>query len=283
MGWNRKGKFGIHTGRTLRNFSNENAKKCDEFAIVKELKFTDPVKHLSFDKNRVEQLGVDDGELPLAPSDGRIVYSMNKRKRWLLPDMVKEDVEQLYWDAMSETEEQSRSNSKPTTSRKKPNKKRDNQEPKLQLTVVERHAGNNIERSRPDCIGVTSSCSGVNPSKPHRKPRKTYAFVGDLKSRTGSEDEAFDAELCYEFLSPFPKKCWPLKRQFGRRYSYDFWGTKSKKKCKGRRNKWNVRPSVEMDGDNLSHDCDEVIMNFYGYTHALNVLNFLIKLSLFFS
>jgi hypothetical protein len=43
-----------------------------------------------------------------------------------------------------------------------------------------------------------------------------------------------------------------------------------------------VRPSVEMDGDNLSHDFDEV-NNFHGYTHALNVLNFLIKLSLFFS
>ena len=257
MGWNRKGKFGIHTGRTLRNFPYEHGKKCDEFAIVKELKFTDPARQLSFDKSRVDKLGVNDGELPMG--DGHIVYSMNKHKRWLLPDIVKEDVEQLYWEAISMSEQQSRSNSGSTKSCEKP-ENQGNQVPKLHVTVVERHAGSDIERNRPDCTGVMSSCSALNSSILNRQPRKTYAFVGDLKSRTGSEDDALDAELCYEFLSPFPNKCWPPKRQFAKSSSC-FSGTKSKKKCKGRRNKWHRRPNLENDADSfICHDCDEVLI-----------------------
>ncbi len=269
MGWNRKGKFGVHTGRTLRknptkNFYFSSSSFCDEFAVVKELKFTDPRKRLSFDKNKVDKLGVNDGGLSLG--DGHIVYSMNKHKRWLLPDMVKQDAEQIYWDAISESKRQS---SSPSRSMKpcKNTKNQDTQAQKLRLTVVERHAGN-IERSHPDCIGITSSWSSVNSSKPHRKPRKKYAFVGDLKSRSSSEDDAIDAELCYEFLSPFPKKCWPLNREVGRRtkrYNYCYKGTKSKKKCKGWRNKCYRRPNVEKDDDSLLNDGYEVSICYSSY------------------
>lgn len=249
MGWNRKGKFGIHTGRTLRNHPIQGyggGKKCHEFAIVKELKFPDPTGRLSFDKNRVNKLGVNDGGLV---DDGHVIYSMNKHKRWLLPDMLKQDVEQLYWDAISDSEQHISRSTKPC----KKTHHEDNQVQKLRVTVVERHAGNEMQRRHPDCIGVTSSFPSLNSSKPLRKPRKKYAFVGDLKSNCGSKD---DAELCYECLSPFPKKGWPINRQLRQLYNYNLNGNKSKKKCKGMRNKWHRRPNVEKYGGSLSHDCD---------------------------
>lgn len=259
MGWNRKGRFGIHTGRTLRNNPTNrsyytrgcvSSKNRHEFAVVKELKFSNHTRRLLFDKNRVSKLGLNDGELSF--DDGPVIYSMNKHKRWLLPDMVKQHVEQLYCNRISECEEYSRS---------KPCKKEKNQLQDVGVTVVERHAAYNIERSHPDCTGITSSLPGssLNSSTHQKKPRKKHAFVGDLKSKSGSED---DVELCYEFLSPFPEQCWPLNRQLGPlplnyRWHGDVRGTKSKKKCKGRRNKWNRNSDLEKDPDeNLSNDYD---------------------------
>ena len=260
MGWNRKGRFGIHTGRTLRNHPRDrfycshgriSSKGRYEFAVVKELKFNDPTRRLLFDKNKVSKLGVDDGELSF--DDGPVIYSMNKHKRWLLPDMVKQHVEQLYCDRISESEQYSRL---------KPCKKEKHQEQDVEVTAVERHAAYNIERSHPDCIGITSSLPGGSLNSPthQKKPRKKHAFVGDLKSKSSSEDHV---ELRYEFLSPFPEKCWPLNRQLGSlplnyRWHGDIRGTKSKKKCKGRRNKWNKRSDLEKDADeNLSINDDD--------------------------
>ena len=265
MGWNRKGKFGIHTGRTLRSHPTDrfyytrgcaSSKSRHEFAVVKELKFTNPIGRLSFDKKRVNKLGIKDGELSF--DDGPIVYSMNKHKRWLLPDMVKQDVEQIYFERISESEPYSRS---------KPCKKEKGHVEDVGVTVVERHAAYNIERSHPDCSGITSSLpSSLNSSAHQRKPRKKHAFVGDLKAKSGSEN---DVELCYEFLSPFPEKCWPSNRQLGSltlnyRWHGDVRGTKSKNKCKGRRNKWNRHSHLEKDYDNdLSNDYDTEVSISY--------------------
>ena len=254
MGWNKQGKFGIHTGRTLRNHPSRKwyyfpgscraNKKAHQFAVAKELKFADPVRQRSFDRNSVDKFGIDDGGL--SAENGPIIYSMNKHKRWLLPELVKKDVEQLYWDEVAASKGYS-THTQPCNEAKSEEIQGQN----LRVTVIERYAGKNIERRHPDCIGITSSSPKVYPSKPTKKPRKNYAFVGDLKSESSSKD---DVELCYEFLSPFPDNCWPSNRQLGELCGRNSWmtsniiGKKSKKKGKGR-NKRNRFPFVENDDE----------------------------------
>ena len=261
MGWNQRGKFGIRTGRTLRRncpswrYYYSRGSSCStihEYAIVKEVKFNDPIGRPSLDKNSVNKLGIDDGRLSF--DDSSIIYSMNKRKRWLLPDIVKRDVEQLYWEEISQSEQTTTQCSMRPCKKMKTEDSVRRKTKVTKVTVVERHAGSNIERGHPDCVGVTSSSPCLNSGKPQRKPRKTYAFVGDLKSKASSKD---DVELCYEFLSPFSKQCWPTNRQLGGRkrkyfYANDLNGKKSSKKCKGRKNKWYMRPDLHIDDEILT-------------------------------
>lgn len=181
--------------------------KCHQFAVVKDLKFTDPTKRLSFDQNEADKLCINDGGLSL--DDGHIVYSMNKHKRWLLADIIKQEVEQIHCEAILGSEQHFRST-------KRCGKKARNdghQEQTLRINVVERCANNNIQKRHPDCIGVTSSSpANTNSLESRKKPRKKYAFVGDIKSKCGSY---IAAELCYEFLEPFPDKRWPVNRDLG--------------------------------------------------------------------
>jgi hypothetical protein len=233
MGWNSTGKFGIHSGKTLRRYptrkyasgSLKRQNYAHEFAVVKELKLGNGVRNV--DPKTVE-LGLEDGGLPLEKDSP--IYSLNKRKRWLLPELLKESVGELFHKENDEKIPDSETKSKTKKSRK--DRKADT---KLRVSVVERHSSGDALRCRPDCIGVTSNAP-LNSSDPERKPVMKYSYVGDLKSEV-SDDEI---EVYYEFLSPFPKGAWPSNRQFRyyRRNSIDeVVGSKSKKKGKGKRSK----------------------------------------------
>ena len=243
MGWSRKAKFNIHSGRTLRRRPSrkyscrsylDSDKTCQQFAVVKELQLEEQDNYIA--RNKVD-FEFDDG-IPLTGNSFRrarpgrpdypgnpVIHSLNKHKRWLLPDLVKEGVEKQYETENKEIAE--------------------TESDKLRITVVERHASPYVGRGRGDCFGLTSNCPTTKPT-PVRKPTKAHAHVGDLISKRDSEH---DAELYYEFLSPYPENSWPGHHQVKCYTRYEVGevvGSKSKKKSKGRRNK-HYRHGVPQD------------------------------------
>ena len=237
MGWSRKGKFGIHTGTTLRNWPARKCTPiigkpnfCGHFAVVKEL-VEEPDHQVSYNARNQVNIEFDDG-IPMSSErphlyrgypDFPVIHSLNKHKRWLLPDIVKERVISAYEAEINEARD--------------PVSKEQTVSDKLRITVVERHTTPiNEERRGPDCFSLSSNYPSSS-STPLRKPTKSYAHVGDLKPNRSSERVP---ELYYEFLSPFPQKSWPYHQQVNFYGNYDFGrmvGSKSKKKSKGRRNK----------------------------------------------
>ena len=240
MGWNETGKFGIHSGKTLRRYPTRKTtgihgimkghvpKRENEFAVVKELRYE---REPTFGPKAVN-FAVDDGGLPLEKDS--LIYSLNKRKRWLLPELLKEKVTGLFYE---ENTEQLLDGDKENKSKKAKKEREQNADAKLRVNVVERHVSAETTRFQPDCIGVTSNAPYTKPN-PERKPFKKHSHVGDLKPKASADE----VEVYYEFLSPFPKATWPSNRQFRgsnfRDSRDEVVGSKSKKKGKGNRNKW---------------------------------------------
>jgi hypothetical protein len=119
-----------------------------------------------------------------------------------------------------------------------------------------------------------------NSCGPERKPGKKYSHVGDLKSKVSGEE----LEVYYELLSPFPKGAWPSNRQFRyyRRNSIDeVVGSKSKKKCKGKKNKCYLHgghrdESFEALDEYGSFDgCDDDVSIMLAIRLKFNLLNHL--------
>ena len=283
MGWNSKGKFGIHSGKTLRRYPTRkdggtNArfqygpcglpKRGNEFAVIKELKYGNRAQYV--DPKSVD-FDFEDGGLPLEKDS--LIYSLNKHKRWLLPDLLKENVTELFHEENNDEILYSEAKNK---SKKRKKQKADNE---LRVSVVERCSSGEAPRYRPDCIGVTSNVPH-NSCGPERKPGKKYSHVGDLKSKVSGEE----LEVYYELLSPFPKGAWPSNRQFRyyRRNSIDeVVGSKSKKKCKGKKNKCYLHgghrdESFEALDEYGSFDgCDDDVSIMLAIRLKFNLLNHL--------
>ena len=214
--------------------------RCQQFAVVKELQLEEQDNYIA--RNKVD-FEFDDG-IPLTDNSLRrarpgrpdyprnpVIHSLNKHKRWLLPDLVKEGVEKQYETENKEIADMA--------------EKDRTESDKLRITVVERHASPYVGRGRGDCFGLTSNCPTTKPTSV-RKPTKAHAHVGDLISKRDSER---DAELYYEFLSPYPENSWPGHHQVKCCTGYEVGevvGSKSKKKSKGRRNK-HYRHGVPQD------------------------------------
>ena len=240
MGWNSTGKFGNHSGKTLRRYPTRKhggtsahlqcgaPKRRNEFAVVKELKYGNEARNVD---PKTVKLDFEDGGLPLEKEP--LIYSLNKHKRWLLPELLKDNISELFHEESNEYALDAESRKSKAKKCKKERKlKKDN---KLRVIVVERHSSGDALRYRPDCVGVTSNVP-LNSSDSERNPGKKYSHVGDLKSKLNDEE----IEVYYEFLSPFPKNEWPCNRQFRyyRRNSIDeVFGSKSKKKGRGQKNK----------------------------------------------
>ena len=239
MGWNETGKFGIHSGKTLRRYptrknGDSKSQSRNEFAVVKELRCGKKVKNVDTAKLGLE---FEDGGLPLEKHS--LVYSLNKHKRWLLPEMLKENVNEMFHEE-NDNEKTDLGKKKKTKKPKKGGKEK--ADSKLHVSVVERHCSTSGKSwwYRPDCVGVTSNAP-LNPLEPERKPKKKYAHVGDLKSKVDDEE----MEIYYEFLAPHPKKVWLNNRYITCHERDSFMGAeqrpKLKKKDKGKRKKGHGR------------------------------------------
>lgn len=265
MGWNGTGKFGIHSGKTLRRYPTRKTtgvhgvmrghvpKRENEFAVVKEVRYG---RVPNFGPQAVDFI-VDDGGLPLEKDS--LIYSLNKRKRWLLPELLKEKVTELFYEEDSNQILDGDKKNK----RKKPKKEREQNADatKLRVNVVERHVSAETTRFQPDCTGVTSNAPSTKPN-PERKPFKKHSHVGDLKPKVSADE----VEVYYEFLSPFPKATWPSKRQFRgtnlRDLRDEVVGSKSKKKGKGNRNKWYLHGG---QSEELLEEYDKQSLDDYNY------------------
>ncbi|EDO47093.1 predicted protein [Nematostella vectensis] len=222
MGWNERGKYGIHHGRTLRYnerlpyFLGSNTPS--EFLMKHsgdKRGFSDP-KAASFLN---EAYGIDDGldivcglVVPNASFE-RIhpipLYSLGKRKRWLLPELVKERM----MESPNDNED-------------------DSDEEELGVCITERHV--HFSHSL-DC-----NCLSVATGKGKRgnvfKPKKTYSTKRDL-NRGGVGDRL----LCYEVCSATPSQSWPnyIERKFYKRWDMELGRNRDKASCKVRKNKGN--------------------------------------------
>ena len=264
MGWNDMGKFGIHSGKTVRRYPTRKytgfqgngkghlPKRESEFAVVKELRYAGAPNFVP----KAVDFPVDDGGLPLDRNS--LIYSLNKRKRWLLPEMVKEKVSELFYD---ENSDEILDSDKKNNIKRPKNERKQNTDSKLRVNVVERHISIETTRFQPDCTGVTSSVPCAK-SKPERKAFKKHSYVGDLKPKVGADE----VEVYYEFLSPFPKAAWPSNRQYHANFLRDsrdeVVGLKSKKKGKGHRNKWYLHGG---QSDELLEEYDLQSLDDYDY------------------
>ena len=115
MVWKESGKYGIHTGRTLRrkpfgricagdrgfltktfvnsdiNFTDQDFKRCLRKFSIQEGFSDEEVVNESRLKHRHRGLGFGRGA-----SDNLVLYSIAKRKRWLLPTILREKIPEDY-------------------------------------------------------------------------------------------------------------------------------------------------------------------------------------------
>ncbi|XP_077983287.1 uncharacterized protein LOC144438128 [Glandiceps talaboti] len=219
MGKNKTGRFGIHSANTIRRTRSVSrhlkVTHNGQFKIVKKVKHVESeIERERIIQDFADQL--DDGGLEASMIEGEktslveqnpiwasdLVYSMNKKKRWLLPDLLQRDL-------LFEHE--------------------DYGEIDYRVVVVERETSEYCFGSkRPDCLSVTDSKS----EKPYKAPKRNkYAYANDLlnkdrpskktrkKKELKAEDEVIDTEptleepeLIYEVCYARPKDSFPLNK-----------------------------------------------------------------------
>lgn len=260
MVWHEVGKYGVHNGRTLRSPSKppraspySRAGYITKVVVKKDDQLeTDEIKkHLKnfriadgFDNDFVvaesHHRGFDpDNEWSRGYQSYDAVLSLNKKKRWLLPQLVREKL-----NADKEVLEGG-----------------DVLEPRVVL--IERKAANSQDYEsslrrmrRGDCCGVVdSSAEELSSSIEKENEKKKLYHVGDKYKRS------LGTEINYEVCQSISANSWPnLKETRPNNERFSFWygdfrnrGKKSKKKTE--MTKYYVSDFDGMEGD--YHDYDE--------------------------
>ena len=234
MVWKETGKFGVHTGRTLRKSAEQSFNRRDRGFLIKSV--TNPDSNFTDEDIRrcLKRFQIQDGlnvENVVKESresrhhrlwhvggrgipDNSVLYSLGKRKRWLMSTVLRE---QIPGDYDSEND--------------------------YNVVLVERESLNNSSwycRSprlkRGDCSEVVD---GQNVKKPKRRK---FAHVGDLWSRSDK------TEIFYEVNHTESASSWPSFLQYDWRESRD--QNKARCKQKGTKNKrrmWGELTKNELD------------------------------------
>lgn len=233
MVWKETGKFGVHTGRTLRKSSEQYFNRRDRGFLIKtvtnpDINFTDEGIRRCLKKFQIQDgLNVENvvkesresrhrrhWHVGHAVHDDSVLYSLGKRKRWLVSTVLREEIPEDY-----------------------------DSENDYNVVLVERESLNNSSwycRSprlkRGDCSEVLN---GENVRKPKRRK---FAHVGDLWS---SSDKT---EIFYEVNHTESATSWPSYLQYDWRESRD--QNKARCKQKGTKNKkrmWGEFSKNELD------------------------------------
>lgn len=219
MVWKGSGKFGIHTGRTLRktagkacssrrdrgfliktvtnpdlNFTDEDIKRClKKFQVQDGLNDEDVVKESHH--NRHWRFGGGGFH------DDTVLYSLGKRKRWLVPAVLREQIPEDY-----------------------------DSENDYKVVLVERVSINDSSWYCRSPRLKRGDCSAVLDGEDVRKPkRRKFAHVGDLRN------DSDKTEIFYEVNQTECGTSWPSYLQHDWRESRD--QNKARCKKKGKKNK----------------------------------------------
>lgn len=217
MVWKERGKYGIHTGRTLRKPSKSVSLKDSGFLIKTiintEINFSDQDARRCL-KNFQADDGFDDEDVVSESrhhrhwgfggggwSDNSLLYSIGKRKRWLMPTVLRERISENF-DSDSD----------------------------FKVVLVERVSVNDSSLFYQSPRLKHGDCSAVLDGLDFRRPkRRKFAHVGDLRKESG------ETEIFYEVNHTEPSTSWPSYLQHDWREARD--QNKSRCKEKGRKNK----------------------------------------------
>ena len=221
MVWKETGKFGVHTGRTLRKSAEQSCSRRDRGFLIKtvtnpDVNFTDDDIRRCLKKFQIQDgLNVENVVKESRESrhrrlwnvggraihDNSLLYSLGKRKRWLMSTVLREQIPADY-----------------------------DSENDYNVVLVERESLNSSSwycgsprLKRGDCNEVVY---GENVRKPKRRK---FAHVGDLWS---SSDKT---EIFYEVNHTETFPSWPSFLQYDWRESRD--QNKARCKQKGTKNK----------------------------------------------
>ncbi|XP_031573828.1 uncharacterized protein LOC116307688 [Actinia tenebrosa] len=213
MVWNQRGKKGVHCGRTVRRnpAGNSSFGLNKQGVIVKYQKnaarFSDRQKESILE----DRYGLIDG-LPFGPTPrpnqfgNYVEFSLGKRKRWLLPELVQK---RGGWDSENVFEDEG-------------------EEQELNVCFVERHIHTEFPRTRADCLSCYSDKDGklLTPKK-HK-----YSYLTDIR-RLGENEKP--SEVCYEICRPPPSTSWPNMSED--QFLYETYDMMGKSESKGQKSK----------------------------------------------
>jgi len=211
MGWQERGKRGVHCGRTVRRNSTFVPNRRQAGVILKYQE--NAGDYSSSVKNNLlqERYDLTDG-LHMTHIPHRrntlLEFSLGKRKRWLLRDLVKERQiidEELYDNDEDEDEEFE----------------------EIHVSFHERHIMSYSKRHLGDCVSYYSDHNGEKSPKGH------YSFYTDLNHQLTSTKPP---EVGYEICNPPTTGTWPdfSEKQYRGERFWDLSGKKARCKCKGR-------------------------------------------------
>ena len=223
MVWKENGKFGIHTGRTLRKTSTSPGKADCGFLIKtvrnQNIHFTDEqvrgcLKKFQIgdglDEDNVVKESRDDHQWRFGGGrgylDDRVLYSLGKRKRWLVSMVLRDKIPEDF-DAEND----------------------------YKVILVERLS---VQGSSWYCSSPRlrrGDCRAVLEGEEARKPkRRKFAHVGDLR---GKSNDSSKTEIVYEVSQTEPSSCWPSYLQHDRDWREFRAENKARCKTKGVKNK----------------------------------------------
>ncbi|XP_032221193.2 uncharacterized protein LOC116603706 [Nematostella vectensis] len=252
MVW-QEGKFGVHSGRTVRAPScrwdsgtdlgkgNPNSQAGYVSKVVNQVDnltderiqrkidafpFPDGFENKSVIKESHSRFFERFATFNKGREADNVILSLNKRQRWLLPDLLKKELQ--------ETQE-------------------NDEKDKPRVVLIERRGTRetceNKRVKKGDCVNVVDNFGIQKKGK-----RSKFSHVGDLYKGGG------DAEIIYEVSSSVPGHSWPNYREFETDLWSDWYGTygtKSKYKTKGFRNKkrcWGLYSGCDVKRQEF--DCD---------------------------
>ncbi|KAK3724937.1 hypothetical protein QZH41_017150, partial [Actinostola sp. cb2023] len=231
MGWTERGKKGVHSGRTLRQ---NHRLSSVEGVIVKYQTNTANISNSVTTSLLQDRYGLTDGlnvkYIPHLREDTGVHFSLGKRKRWLLPDLVKERVSD---EEITDGEEFEAEDEK-----------------EVHICFTERHIYYDNKRSRGDCVSIYSDHDG------QIAPKHKYSYYSDFRHQ---DKNTKPPEIGYEICQSPPSTSWPNFSEGQQSYRCEYWGfngKKSKGKRKGMKNK-GYRWGMFRDGDDLAKCIDE--------------------------
>ena len=191
MGWNERGKYGINMGQTVRSpfaHCSKNTGKwnprLDTETLLKFTRGTDRLSWREFEDFLRSNTDTDDGlgdfdisMFQLASGTvhfSSVVYSLKKRKRWTLAEIISSS----YLDDMEDRGSYIGN-----------------------VTFIHRRVGRKLKA---DCIAVHK----LNKDTILRSKKHLYARAADLLSK--SDSIKAEPELCYEVSYRYPSSSYPV-------------------------------------------------------------------------